>query len=123
MADPPAIRGIIDGLTIRRLVSWTGEGRSRVFSFDVLGDISVSRLVKMKAMVALSPVDGAEPLILRSLSRLSSVSCPQCGLEMLPIEFWEHYNTFHARRVNWLNEEDWTAMRLKLPYVVPPEQR
>jgi hypothetical protein len=123
MSDPPMVRGVIDGLTIRRLMSWHGSGRSRVLVFDVIGEMPVSRLLASKNKVALAGREDDEPLTLKHLLRVSSVLCPQCGLEMLPQEFWEHYNTFHARRVNWLNTEDWKNIGLKEPYVVPPEQR
>lgn len=123
MSNPPKVRGFIDGLTIRRLMSWNGSGRARVLVFDVLGEMTVPRLLSSKNSVALEAGDADEPLVIRHLARASSVHCPQCGLEMLPIEFWEHYNTFHARRVNWLNTEDWKKMGLKEPFMVPPEQR
>lgn len=117
------VRGFIDGLTIRRLMSWHGSGRGRVLVFDVLGEMPVSRLLAAKNRVALAPSPDEPPLVLKHIERQGSTACPQCGLEMLPFEFWEHYNTFHARRVNWLNTEDWKTMGLRDPYIVPPEQR
>lgn len=119
LAEPPKIRGMIDDKTIRRLLSWRGSGRRRVLTFDLIGDVTLQRLVTSKDLVAFAPSPVDLPL---SVVLPPAFLCPRCGLEMLSDEFWEHYNVFHARRVNWLNAEDWKVMGMRGAYVAPPEQ-
>lgn len=122
-ATPPRVRGLIDGQTIRRLRGFRGSGPSRVFEFDIAGAVTARVLLRRKELVALSLGAGHVPMILASLSDRQSAVCPSCGLEMLSLEFWIHYNMFHARRACWLNKEHWSSMGLAGAYTPPPEQR
>jgi hypothetical protein len=121
-ADPPRVRGVVDGHTIRRLISWEGSGRHRIFLFDIIGHVRARDMLKRRDSVALTFDDFSSRLSLTSLSRRQSALCPRCGLELLSVDFWSHYNVFHARRLWWLNSEDWSKMGLKGEYITPPEQ-
>lgn len=122
-ADPPAVRGLIDGQTIRRLVAVSGVSRQRVFTFDIIGNVSFGDLVRRKHEVALETPEDVTWLAIPLLAKNASLCCPSCGLEMLSDEFWTHYNTFHARRKWWLDEEDWAPMKMPGSYTPPPEHR
>lgn len=123
LSDPPQIRGIIDGDTIRRLVAHQGSGSSRTFTFDIIGELTLAELLRRKNRVALKPPKDLIKMRILRIEKPGAVFCPQCGLEMLTWEFWHHYNKFHARRVYWLNSEDWSRLGLPGEYPTPPEQR
>jgi len=122
LADPPRIRGYLDGDMLRRLIRYEGRRGSRKFLFDIIGWVDFRDLIKRKDLVALAPALVEPPLTVNAIKGRRNVPCPHCGLEQLGVQFWTHYNLFHARRVNWLNREDWSKMGLG-EYQTPPEQR
>ena len=122
-ADPPQVRGLLEGDMLRRLVCVRGSGRDRVFEFDIAGEKTYRWLVRRAEKVALIMPPTAERMVIRWLTPTAAVTCPHCGFDMLGVEFWEHYDLFHSRRPGWLNKEDWSRMGLPGDFQPPPEQR
>lgn len=121
-ATPPRICGVLDDQgKLHRLVSHKGEGRGRVFHFDLLGELRFSALLGVYRYVVIQPIEGAERLHLNLRPRVY-FRCPACGARSSTEAFWDHYNDLHAVRPWWLNEEDWGHFMVT-EFLPPPEWR
>jgi hypothetical protein len=119
-ADPPLIRGLREGESIRRLVETRGEGHSREFRFDLTeGWWTYRQLLLVHDRVAIERTIDAD-LEIRFKSKFAH--CPACGAVMPKRQFWDHYNDLHALRPGWLNEDHWPMM-VKGEYRLPPEMQ
>ena len=117
---PPAVKGIVVEDTMHRLVKWDGDGVARMFEFDGLAPLTYREVVARHKTVALEGGEGA--LVHLTISFAGQwVSCPACGRSLRAgASWWHHYNSAHAVRPYWINENDWPKM-LKGPYRKPPE--
>lgn len=118
-ATPPRITGVMEGYRYRRLSGWRGEGADRVFTFDKLGERTISELTRKIGDVVM---DDQVKFVRLSLNFSSTtVACPSCGLKVKSgAAWWSHYNSAHAVRPFWLNRDDWGKMVAE-PWQAPPE--
>ncbi len=119
-ATPPRVFGFIEK-NIRRLIRVEGMAPDRVFFFDGGKRFTYRQLIRMTDRVAYAPEAGFVTLRVRRFT-----ACPQCNWQ--GPDFWIHYNTFHAQRMGWINEEDWQQFSINDPsqqaeYLKPPELR